>query len=234
MRELTVTDAILGSRSDPGAPLITFYDDASGERTELSATTSANWAAKVASFLRDEAGVMPGDRVAVIAPAHWQTFVVLAGIWWAGAEAVIGAGHGATVAFCSRDEVESSDADEVVALPLDPFALPVADLPTGVTDFGSAIRVHADAFSPVVPGPTALDGRTTDEILAAAREFAATAGVDAAARVLSDRHWDAADDIVANLLATMVVGGSLVQVAHPDVSATAARAHAERVTLSLS
>lgn len=234
MRELTVTDAILGSRTDPGAPLLTFYDDATGERTELSATTSANWAAKVASFLRDEAGVMPGDRVAVIAPVHWQTFVVLAGIWWAGAEAVIGAGHGTTVAFCGRGEVEHCDADEVVALPLDPFALPVADLPAGVTDFGSAVRVHADAFSPVVPGPTALDGRTTDEILSAAREFASTAGVDAAARVMSSRHWDAADDIVANLLATMVVGASLVQVAHPDVAATADRARSERVTVSLS
>ncbi|MBE7159899.1 MAG: TIGR03089 family protein [Williamsia herbipolensis] len=234
MRELTITDAVLGSRTDPAAPLITFYDDASGERTELSATTSANWAAKVASFLRDEAGVMPGDRVAVIAPAHWQTFVVLAGIWWAGADAVIGAGHAATVAFCARTEVGSADADEVVAMPLDPFALPVADLPAGVTDFGSAIRVHADAFSPVVAGPAALDGRTTDDILSAAREFASTAGIDASSRVLSTRHWDAADDVVANLLATMVVGASLVQVAHPDVATTADRARTERVTVSLS
>jgi uncharacterized protein (TIGR03089 family) len=177
---------------------------------------------------------MPGDRVAVLAPAHWQTFVVLAGIWWAGAEAVIGAGHAAAVAFCARSEIDDADADEVVALPLDPFALGVADLPTGITDFGSTIRVHADVFSPVVPGPTALDGRTTDEIVTAAREFASTAGIDASSRVLSTRHWDAADDVVANLLATMVVGASLVQVAHADVAATADRARTERVTVSLS
>ena len=147
---------------------------------------------------------------------------------------MIGAGHAATVAFCSRTEVGSSDADEVVAMPLDPFALPVADLPAGVTDFGSAIRVHADAFSPVVAGPAALDGRTTDEILSTAWEFASTAGIDASSRVLSTRHWDAADDVVANLLATMAVGASLVQVAHPDVATTADRARTERVTVSLS
>lgn len=234
MRELTVTDAVLQSRTDAAAPLITFYDDASGERTELSAVTTANWAAKVASFLRDEVGVMPGDRVAVALPAHWQTFVVLTGIWWAGADAVVGTGEGAAVAFCAPSGVDAVDADEVVAVPLDPFALPVADLPTGVTDFGSAVRVHADTFSPVVPGPTALDGRSTDDVLGAARGFAESAGIDGSSRVLSTRHWDAADDVVANLLATMVVGGSLVQVAHPDVSTTTDRARSERVTLSLS
>ena len=39
---------------DPGRPLVTFYDDATGERTELSVTTYANWVAKVASLLVDE------------------------------------------------------------------------------------------------------------------------------------------------------------------------------------
>ncbi|MGZ8179337.1 TIGR03089 family protein [Williamsia sp. SKLECPSW1] len=231
---MTVTDAILGARADASAPLITFYDDASGERTELSAVTTANWAAKVASFLRDEVGVMPGDRVAVLLPAHWQTFVVLAGIWWAGAEVVVGADTGAAVAFCGRGEIDGVDADEVIAVPLDPFAMPVPDLPAGVTDFGSAVRVHADTFSPVVAGPTALQGRTVDDVLSAAREFAVTAGIESSSRVLSSRHWDGADDIVANLLATVVVGGSLVQVAHPDPSTTGGRVAAERVTVTLS
>ncbi|GAA2069038.1 TIGR03089 family protein [Williamsia deligens] len=234
MRELTITDAILQARADAAAPLITFYDDASGERTELSSTTTANWAAKVASFLRDEVGVMPGDTVAVSLPAHWQTFVVLLGSWWAGADVALGPAPAASVAFCGRDEIHHLDADEVVAVPLDPFALPVSGLPSGVVDFGSSVRVHADTFSPVVAGPSALDGRTTAEVLTAAREFAATAGITGDSRVLSSRHWDGADDVVANVLATVAVGASLVQVAHPDPSAMTSRSTTERVTLSLS
>ena len=41
-------------RSDPARPLVTFYDDATGERIELSVTTYANWVAKTASLLQDE------------------------------------------------------------------------------------------------------------------------------------------------------------------------------------
>ncbi len=36
-------------RADSGRPLVTFYDDATGERVELSVTTYANWVAKAAS-----------------------------------------------------------------------------------------------------------------------------------------------------------------------------------------
>ena len=41
-------------RADSSRPLITFYDDATGERVELSVTTYANWVAKVASLLVEE------------------------------------------------------------------------------------------------------------------------------------------------------------------------------------
>ena len=64
---------------DPVGPRITYYDDASGERIELSAVTLANWAAKTANLLRDELGAGPDSRVAVLLPAHWQTAAVLLG-----------------------------------------------------------------------------------------------------------------------------------------------------------
>ena len=41
-------------RSDPSRPLVTFYDDATGERIELSVTTYANWVAKTAGLAADE------------------------------------------------------------------------------------------------------------------------------------------------------------------------------------
>ncbi|MGY2061148.1 TIGR03089 family protein, partial [Nocardia gipuzkoensis] len=73
MRELnqTVTAALLEPilARDPAGPRITFYDDATGARIELSAVTLANWAAKTANMIRDEFGLAPGARVAVLLPA---------------------------------------------------------------------------------------------------------------------------------------------------------------------
>jgi len=57
-------------RRDPGSPLVTFYDHASGERVELSATTYANWVAKVASLLVEEHDLERGDALRVDLPAH--------------------------------------------------------------------------------------------------------------------------------------------------------------------
>ena len=44
-------------RTDPGRPLVTFYDDATGERVELSVATYANWVAKTAGLVQDELDV---------------------------------------------------------------------------------------------------------------------------------------------------------------------------------
>ena len=59
----TLSGAILDPmlRADPVGPRITYYDDATGERIELSAVTLANWAAKTGNLLRDELGAGPGQ-----------------------------------------------------------------------------------------------------------------------------------------------------------------------------
>ena len=72
-------------RADPARPLLTFYDDATDERTELSVTTFANWVAKTANLLQDEFDVGPGSTVAVALPVHWQTAAVLLAAWSCGA-----------------------------------------------------------------------------------------------------------------------------------------------------
>ena len=56
---------------------MTFYDDATGERVELSVATFANWVAKTANLLQDDLAAEPGDRLALLLPAHWQTAVWL-------------------------------------------------------------------------------------------------------------------------------------------------------------
>ncbi|HET6733095.1 TIGR03089 family protein [Mycobacterium sp.] len=231
----TVSSAILDPlmASDPAGPRITYYDDATGERIELSTATLANWAAKTANLLRDEMGAGPASRVAVLLPAHWQTAAVLFGIWWIGAEAVLD-GSQSDIALCTAERLPEADdavgVGEIAVLSLDPFGKPVPDLPVGVTDYATSVRVHGDQISPErIPG-TGLDGRSVDEILAGAQAAAAAQGLTAGDRVLSTKGWESADDLIANLLAVFAVGASLVQVANPEPSAMDRRRQTEKTT----
>ncbi|CAN5412089.1 TIGR03089 family protein [soil metagenome] len=234
--DVTLTGAVLAPllRSDAVGPRITYYDDATGERIELSAVTLANWAAKTANLLRDELGAGPGTRVAVLLPAHWQTAAVFFGVWWIGAEVVLGSESGsAEVALCTADRLDDADRavgmGEIAVLSLDPFGKPVADLPVGLTDYATAVRVHGDQVVPeAVPGP-ALEGRSVTEILSLARDRATALGL-VADRVWSAGSWDSRDLLVDNLLSVFVAGGSLVQVSHPDFSAQERRRTIEKVT----
>ena len=70
-----------------GDPLVTFYDEATGERVELSGTTYANWVAKTASLLQDELDLTRGDLVVVDLPTHWLGPVWLGAVWALGAVA---------------------------------------------------------------------------------------------------------------------------------------------------
>ena len=222
--------------ANPAGPRITYYDDATGERIELSTVTLANWAAKTGNLLRDELAAGPASRVAVLLPAHWQTAAVLFGIWWIGAEVVL-SGDEADVALCTVDRLDEAYAavgmGEVVVLSLDPFGKPVPDLPVGVTDYATSVRVHGDQVVPErAPGP-ALDGRSADEVLAAARASAAAQGLTAADRVASTAGWGTAEELVANLLAVYVTGASLVQMANPDASLLERRSVNEKLTRSI-
>lgn len=234
----TVTAAVVDPllASDPAGPRITYYDDATGERIELSTVTLANWAAKTANLLRDEMGAGPGTRVAVLLPAHWQTAAVLLGVWWIGSEVVLGGGPDiqADVALCTRDRLDEADdavaGGEVAVLSLDPFGKRAPDLPVGVTDYATAVRVHGDQIVPERnPGP-ALAGRSVAELLEQARSSSTTQGFTANDRVLSTQPWDDADGVVANLLAVFAAGASLVQVANPDAAAMERRRTTEKVT----
>jgi len=231
----TVSAALLDPilRRDPVGPRITYYDDASGERIELSTVTLLNWAAKTANLLRDELGAGPDTRVAVLLPAHWQTAAVLLGVWYIGAEVVIGPGE-ADIALCTQDRFADAEAavgpGEIAVLSLDPFGKPVADLPIGVTDYATSVRVHGDqVVAERAPGP-ALDGRSADELIAAAAESGAAQGITAEDRVLSTARWDTADELIANFLAVLVAGASLVLVANPDPASQERRRQTEKIT----
>src|SRR5215211_4587012 len=134
--------------ADPTQPLLTYYDDATGERTELSGVTLANWVAKTANLLVDGCGLVPGDRAAVLLPPHWQTAAVLLGCWSAGVVVDLdpaGSGGGpAEVAFVVADRHAAADrlaavegpaappAAEIFGLALTPFAMPMRQPPPGL------------------------------------------------------------------------------------------------------
>jgi uncharacterized protein (TIGR03089 family) len=241
-----VLDPLL--RTDASKPRITYYDDATGERIELSTVTFANWAAKTANLFRDELGATAGAKVAILLPAHWQTAAVVFGAWWMGAEVLIGAGAGADerlreeqkadVAMCTADRIPEADdlvgiAGEVVALSLDPFGRSVPDLPAGVTDYATSVRLQADqVVAERRPGP-ALDGRSAENVLAAALDSAAAQAISGDDRVLSTKNWGTDGQLVDGLVAVFAVGASLVQVAHPDPEILARRRSTENITRSL-
>jgi uncharacterized protein (TIGR03089 family) len=149
--------------NDASRPFVTYYDDATGERTELSLATTANWVAKTAGLLTDEIGLAYAGQVALLLPPHWQTVVWLLGCWAAGAVAVPnGDPRNAEVVVTGPDALERAVGThgEVVALSLRPLGLPfAASLPAGVLDYATAVPGQADVFmppQPVGPGTPAL------------------------------------------------------------------------------
>ena len=69
-------------REQGAAPFVTHVSDAG--RTELSATTLMNAAAKIGNALLDEFDLSPGEAIGLALPPHWQRSCWLAGAWLAG------------------------------------------------------------------------------------------------------------------------------------------------------
>lgn len=152
--------AVLGRpvTAEPGTPFLTFYDDATGERTELSYATTDNWVAKTANLLREGLDAQPGDPVAVLLPPHWQTVVVTLAVWAAGCVP----DDDGDVAFVSEAAFgRVPPRRETVALSLKPLAAPLDDVPPGVLDYAVEIPVYGDRFAATAPS-TAPAGEASD------------------------------------------------------------------------
>nr|MDT0663827.1 TIGR03089 family protein [Micromonospora sp. DSM 115978] len=222
-------------RRDPSTPAVTFYDDATGERVELSTATLDNWVSKTANLLVDTLGVAPGDRISVDLPPHWTTVAVLLAAWSAGADVHLATDpelgsqtDGLSVAFVAADRVDSalaSDADEVVALSLRPLGGRLSHPIAGVLDFAAEVPAHGDVFH--APPPPAEQA----ELLRRAEAEAAAWGLRPGDRVLSTAdRVDSAEGLLATLLGPLVVGASVVICRHPDLSKLARRVAVEKVT----
>lgn len=213
-------------------PLFTFYDDASGERTEVSGATLGNWVAKTANLLVDGLGLGPGEVARVGLPPHWQTAAVLLGCWSAGLVVDLDAGpEPAVVAFVTPDSAAAAPgrvAEDVLVLALAPMAAPVRPgPPAGTVDFVVEVRGHGDHFLPtrLLPTTAALaDGTTHAALVEAAR----AAGLPTTDRVMID--GDVVTDPAVWLVAPLLAGTSVVLCRHTDPARREARLATERAT----
>ena len=217
----------------PSVPLITYYDDATGARVELSRATAANWAAKTANWLRDEWDIEPGSTIGVALPAHWQTVGVLLGAWWVGAH-ITDRLADAELAFVSPDQTGDTGSARVAIVALDPLGMGLRETPAGKLDYLTDSRAHGDTFDPwqAVPGDTpALANATVDEVVTAAAARAKDLGIADGARVLSTLDWTVPGGVIDGFLTVLSVGGSLVQSANTDPARLPNRESAERATI---
>ncbi|MFN2561336.1 MAG: TIGR03089 family protein [Jatrophihabitans sp.] len=226
---------------DPSSPLITYYDEATGERTELSAKSLANWVAKTHHLLGDELGLTVGDTALLALPAHWLSVPMLLGCLTAGL-ALTTEGD-ADVAFTSAASLDSAAASlDSAAGAVDVYAFAPesaavgfrGEPPAPALDYVAAVRPQADAWAsvqmPAGPDDPCLPGGTRGEVAARA----GATGLASGARVLTTRGWATPQDWVDTLLAPIAVGGSVVFVANcADDAVLERRMSQERATVRI-
>ncbi|MFF0789593.1 TIGR03089 family protein [Streptomyces spiralis] len=237
---------LLGSAlaADPGRPLVTFYDDATGERVELSVATFANWVAKTANLLQGDLAAGPGDRVALLLPAHWQTAVWLLACASVGAVAdVCGDPAAADVVVSGPDTLDAARAcsGERVALALRPLGGRFPQPPEGFVDYAVEVPGQGDRFAPFAPVDPEQPGLIVAGAEYTAAEVVERARADApdldltgpGSRLLSGLPYDTWEGLSAGLYAPLAAGGSVVLCRHLDrlgEESLAKRIETERVT----
>ncbi|CCG04965.1 TIGR03089 family protein [Blastococcus saxobsidens] len=236
-------------RRSPATPLLTYYDDASGERVELSATTLANWVAKTANLLQEEFDLGPGGRAALALPVHWQTAAVLLAVWSCGATVLDTATEDGErladvdVVLAAQDRLpplEEQGIEELLGLSLHPLGMGMTGYAGDARDFALEVRVHGDTFVPWSPPRPADPGLTLGGLALslgglaeAAGELARRLAIADGDRLLIDAQVAAEAGPVAWLLAPLAAGASVVLVRSADRSRLPHLAATERVTAAL-
>jgi uncharacterized protein (TIGR03089 family) len=229
-------------------PVLLYRDDATGERTELSATELGGWSARTAALLVDGCHAGRGARAAVLLPPHWQTAAVLLGAWSAGVAVEFRPWATAGLApalpglldavFVSRER-GASWLEEVPAarhrfvLDLGPRrSADQPEPPHGYLDYLTEVARYPDtppAYRSIGQDDTASpDGTSYREWAGIAQDIAGSLGLRAGDRLLVDagRH----EQPVAWLLAPLVVGASVVLCANLDADALDAAVREENAT----
>jgi uncharacterized protein (TIGR03089 family) len=226
--------------SDPSRPLLTFFDDATGERTELSVATFANWVAKTANLLQDDLGLAAGARVRLQLPVHWQGAVWLQACWALGLAVVLDepdAAGPADLAVVEHGQAEV-DAAEAVSLGLGPMGLPrpgSSPAYAGALDYDREVHAHGDRFAPALPPtpgvPALVEGGRV--VTAGDLAAAALAGPDPGGALLVTEPPSSLAAALAVTLVPLATGATAVLVRHLDPDRLPARIEQEHLTAAL-
>jgi uncharacterized protein (TIGR03089 family) len=220
--------------AEPARPLVTFYDDATGERVEFSAKTFDNWVAKTANLLVDGLDAEPGETATLALPPHWQTAVWLFACWSAGVTAeVVAEEPMAAVRLAGR---------ETVGLSLHALGAPLQMCPPGVVDYALEVRSYGDRFAPHAPIDPDAPALITDtggvtkttlsgtELVRQGTQAATDWGLDARSRVLVDMRFTTLSGLLAGLIAPIAAGGSVIICRNLDKVLLERRISVEHVT----
>jgi uncharacterized protein (TIGR03089 family) len=216
-------------------PLITYYDLASGERTELSGVSFANWVDKTSNLLVDELMVEPADQVelslAATHPGHWVTLVWELACWQIGAVVTLGQPSSARVLATGPEPLPESGQDiQTVICSLHPLGLGLPTPPTGgALDYALEVRGHPDQYAAWPQSGLALAWRDPERQQTQA-ELVERPVLPARRRLI--RPSDPWTTVQAALLDPLLSGGSsVIVVGAPDPAALARIADQERAEL---
>ena len=208
-------------RDDAGRPLVTFYDDATGERVELSVTTYANWVAKAASLLVEELRrSSAADRLRVdLPPTGWARCSSARpgpSGWWSTTD------EQPDAVVCGPDGLDRWAAEAgrlpVLACSLLPLGVRFAEpLPPACTTSAwrsGRSRTRSRRGTRPEGDDRATDGLTQEELWSAA---AAGTSLPDGGRLLATAN-PASPSGLAAFIEPLARGGSLVLVSHPDAA----------------
>jgi uncharacterized protein (TIGR03089 family) len=250
--------ALLAARlaRDPARPFVTFYDEATGDRAELSTASFANWVAKTANLLVDGLALTPGATVGIGLPRHWLAPVWALATWSAGltvdvtpvggaqpripiAVAVVPASPDMTGTTDTADTEAAAHAEDLVVVSLLPLVAPspVTAIPPGAIDYARDISGYGDRFTLPAAGPDQGGltgpghGRTVADLVVESRTLADAWDLSDGGRLLVAAALDRESELLAGSIVPLVAGGSVVLVANAGARDRVERiAELERVT----
>lgn len=226
---------------DPGRPVVTFYDEATGERVELSHATFDNWVSKIANLFADEIGLEPGDRLRVDLPTHWLGPAVVIAGWTAGL-VLTDDNSLPDVRVVGPDAVGRPDAEAThvptVACSLRPLGGRFLEsLPQGWLDFAVEVPPQPDALMTTQAHAADDDAVSCGGIVTSGadlvqlgRAHARDMSLDQGGRVATDVNPADPATFATSLLAPVVADASVVLVVNASPDRRSAIVEQERVT----
>ena len=215
--------------SNGSAPLLTYYDLDSGERTELSAISFSNWVDKTSNMLVDDLAVDQGDVIsmplAAEAPGHWLTAVWQLASWQVGLVVDMTKPPTPAAVVVGR-QWRGYEGPEVYACALHPLGFGFAEpLPDGVRDYAIEVRSHGDSYSGLPPEADEMAWTDAERTVTQA-ELIMIEGPPARRLVRAGDPWATCRDGVVTALVT---GGSVVIAVGGNVEQLSRIGQSERV-----